>query len=395
MVRRGLFLCLFILLIGFGLAGPMGVEGIVRDVVTGNPVDNPNVYITCSGFSTSHNRELLTSEFLKPNVDGGYNFFDCSSGSPVTIRAEYPGYSNCYGEKTFNTNGVDNLEANIDICCQPNKATGLEPSGTLHITEPTSIDFSWNAGSRGNIPTEYDAAYKFWEKFSGAGVVQENAISPITKIVSGLSGWSVTSCNGNPIGGQCCVSSSSNPNTNNDPCPAPTNLKGTYNKEEARIVTSWSSVKVDSEGDACHDVWRAKSLAEGDQIDSPSWTSGEIEDARPGQEAEARLVTIWEVKSCDVLDACSAWVQAITPSCNEVSRDCPTIKSCYDSSGSAIPFSSGVFGDEPIGNINVGDREIPLRMSYIFLVFGLLFMTILSFVLYKEYRSQSVSEFGV
>lgn len=382
-------LILLVISISFtsGSMSPLYIKGRVIDRVTGDVVDSNNLKVTIN-CGSSNLANVGTGELQ----NGEFDSSDCGEGTDgitLTIKAERKDDPRCYESKTFTTDGGGELRADMSICCRPSGASGFNPK-SLVIANPIDVEFSWSAGS---INPNY-AGYDFWETFKGPEEVVDASSPIVISNLKSLSGWSVESCNGVRGGDYCCVQPGTDAGSSNNPCPAPTNLKGVYDKDAGVIKTTWESSDTDSDGHACHDVWKAKSLAEGDPMNNPSY-SDERDPANSGEEAVAKLVTIWEVRSCDIANACSGWVQAITPSCNEVSRDCPSIKSCYDSGGSAIPLSSGIFGDEPIANINVGDREIPLRISYLFLIFGLLFMSILSFILYKEYRSQRVSEFGI
>jgi hypothetical protein len=330
--RKFIFIILSLLLLfNLSLAGavePLAITGHVRDIVTQEAVDYPNVYITCAGRTFQANiKSDPDSGDLNEN---GFDFFQCPGmvGTSIKIKAEHPDDPTCYGEKTFNIPQERVIDADIGICCYPvKKASKLNPSGALHIIQPTEIIFSWIHGEKGTGGNRNHPLYDHWEVFTGAGDKVDRAVSPIAKIVTSAPSWSITTVNGvfGQLDRQCSLKALSNPSSSNAPCPIPYNLQDSCEIDAGIVRTSWESAEIDDEGDVCHDVWRAKTLSEQDSINSVSWIEVDPAPDLNEQITPAELVTLWQVKSCDDYGACSGWAESVVACCNEISENCPDL----------------------------------------------------------------------
>lgn len=327
-LKKGLTILLIVVLFSFvsGHKGPFEVKGYVYDIVTGERIENPVVTIKHGGRIVS----AYSSENPAPgnkNEDAYTNgkfdkvIFYGESGDSMVVSAFDSGMSNCMGSVSDVVPGAK-LVVNIGVCCSPSSASGLKPSGEMHITESTDVEFSWIRGDRGN--QKYP---DFWETVISPKRIDEPE-NPFTLNLDEWGGWTIRTCNGNKDEGkQCCVDKGVGGEVTNNACPEPTNLEGSYEKGEGVVVTKWESSGVDSDGDVCHDIWEGKSFSQGDAFDVPSWIGLKDPANKEGETALGYLVTFWKVKSCDDYGGCSDWVEAIVPTCNEIKEECPNLYS--------------------------------------------------------------------
>jgi len=330
MKKGAVFLIIILACISFASAGlePLAITGHVYDKVTSKSVNMPNVWITCGG-STS--KAFIKSSPGSQDLDeNAFNWFQCSgSDRLITIRAEHPDDATCFGQVDVAVNSGMNINQDVYICCYPIKASNLNPSGDVHVIGPTKMEFKWIAGSKGSGGNRGEAEYSNWEVWNGPSGKIEKAVSPITREINSPPTWSVTTINGvyGDSSKQCSYTSYSVTGQQNKKCPVPFDLTGFY--QEGYVYTSWNSYDIDDEGDACYDIWRGKSMKQGQGLNNAQW---DIEMQFPTGNTDktqiipAELVTYWEVKSCNEPGDCSEPSIMITPSCNSISSDCPEVK---------------------------------------------------------------------
>ncbi len=367
--------------------GPFVVQGYVYDVVTGERIEYPVVVIKHRGaIINAYTSTNLAPGNLDPNAydDGKYDkpIFYGETDDLIIIEAFDDTSGNCRGSVSTVVSGAL-LNVAVGVCCDPTFPSSLVPSGPQHITEPTEIEFTWVSGGWGN--TDYPDK---WDVFVRPIPQVNPATSPLSRLISplgGLPGWEVKTCNGIPgqAGKFCCESKSVGGGYENAACAEPRNLQGVYS--DGVITTTWESggefPDRDPDGDSIHYEWKAWSVAKGDTLDSPSW-AGDVNPANEaGEVAEAHLATLWQVKCCDDTgraDGCSNWVQAITPSCNKISEDCPVI---YEQLG---PWS-GIRGKDIAAAL---ERPLPQVDTWWKSLFWLLirFLILMGIVLYEQER---------
>lgn len=383
----GLCLVLNVFLISGGnFASPLIIQGFVEDSVLNEVIGDSNLEVVVQ--TSGGVKAIASTKATEPSGNHAEGHYDIGlyafPGEKVTVTASIKG-TNCYGSATGVVPGGSEtglLNINVGICCRPSKASSFNPSGAHHITQPTDVEFSWNSGTKGK--SSYPA---LWEDFKGP----ENKLdveSPFTLKVKGLNSWSIKTCNGVKGGESCCVEAGVGGGLKNGPCPIPTNLKSVV--DGGYVIATWDSSAVDSEGDSCHDVWEAMSLAQGDVMENASWRGSSDPADKSGELAIAQLVTFWKVKSCDEFGACSAYAEMITPSCNVVSSDCPDLNTAksYVSQGRGkgnINLKVEGVGEGNIFGGNFFEEEKPFtKKSFWFLL--VLRLGIILGVIYYEYR---------
>ncbi len=302
------------------IPSPVVVEGFVSDAVLSNTIEKPIVSISIKGNAIIGNTALNSpGKHDKGHYDGVITGL---AGDSVKVSAYDQDNPSCKGEVSKLLTGDGKLILDVPLCCYPTSASNLKPDKPLHLTSPTETTFSWTKGTKEN-PSYPD----FWENFKGPQSIL-NPANPLKLTLDKLDGWSIQTCNGIQNTNKfCCSEKSVGIGYQNNPCNSPTNLKGEF--KAGFIVTTWDSEPKDSDGDDCHDEWKASSLKEGDALSKPSWTNLVNNANKQGELATAYLVTFWQVRSCDNQerqDSCSPWVDAITASCNKISDECPNIK---------------------------------------------------------------------
>jgi len=339
MMKKGLIflviLGMFVFSSGFVL-GDTGlmIEGYVYDVVTGERISNPVVRINYGGaFVTARTKVNPAPDNQNPNAyDGGhYDWFYgfVNVGDSLTLEAYDNDKRNCRGTKKVSISGSWMIEP-IPICCYPTKPSGLNPSGPMHIVEPTEIEFSWDSGIKGN-----NAYPDIWDVFVRPTPRVDSATSPIIRIITGgLPGWEIQTCNGDKSKGEfCCDNGAVGGGYSNDACGVPKNLEGEY--KGGSVITTWEPGEPDPDGDPIHYNWKAWSYDDSGVVPEDASWAGEEEIPDLGEKkfsaiAEAHLSTLWQVQCCDDYGGCSRWVQAIVPGCNKVSGDCPVKRRIRD-----------------------------------------------------------------
>lgn len=185
-------------------------------------------------------------------------------------------------------------------CCSPWVAdtftlTCPAPSAPLITLIPnshnTSATFIWTSG------TDPHGMTPIHDEFTLDSVTTNPAFSPIPR--SGLSfgthNWAVRTCNA-----LCCGSNSSSFTIGNSAPSVPTNTNFTAGNTTTALT--WTS-GVDPDGDATYDdVAYTNGTLIGSAVTSPA-------------NVPTELLIKWRVRTCDVLGACSAWVDVESVTC--------------------------------------------------------------------------------
>jgi len=363
-------------------ASPLLVRGYVKESVLGNVIVDKNLEVVVK--TSIGSMTIADTKFTEPEGKHEDGYYDAVvfafPGDKVTVTATIKGTS-CYGAKTEIAPGgtrVGLMNINVAICCTPSKPINLNPKISYHITQPTEVEFSWTLGKKGNV--NYP---DLWEDFIGFGNVND-AKSPLLLTIDTFKAWSVKTCNGIKGGEFCCSSAGVGGKTVNKPCPKPTNLKGAV--QGGYVVTTWESSDIDEEGDNCHDVWEAVSLDMGESLEDVSWTGNAEPANREGELALAHATTFWKVKSCDELGACSDWAMDITPSCNQVSENCPDVQGIktFMGGGKEIRIIEQVL-DRKVIECFTDVTEIPVSKGKFNFLWIFLRLLVISGIVYYEY----------
>ena len=363
-------------------ASPLLVQGYVKDSVLGDMVVDKNLEVVVK--TSIGSMTIADTKFTEPEGNHAEGYYDAVvfafPGDRVTVTAKIKGTS-CSGTKTEIAPGgsqVGLMDVNIGICCNPSKPLNFSPK-SYHISEPTKVEFLWTSGKKGNI--NYP---DLWENFIGFENIN-NVESPLSLTIDTFKSWSIKTCNGVKDGEFCCSSAGAEGKTVNKPCPKPTNLKGVI--QGGYVVTTWESSGTDEEGDDCHDVWEAVSLDMGKSLEDVSWTGDAEPASKEGELALAYATTFWKVKSCDELGACSDWAIDITPSCNQISENCPDVQGIqrFIGGGKDNKIINEVLGKKDIEGVTDVAEILECKGNFNFLWFflGLLIIIFLGIIYYK------------
>jgi hypothetical protein len=197
------------------------------------------------------------------------------------------------GVVTVSANQYSIAHANVVLCYTPSSPV-LTPVSNTHTT---GITFQWVSGTDPKGLAQYDQ-FQLDSK-------TENLKSPVTKQVSlGKHTWQVRTCNS-----YCCSAWVSNSfSVGNIPPSSPI---ANWTAKTGFVVLSWTS-GIDPDNDPIYDEFQMI----GQNITSPAF-SPMIVLAQP--------LIVWQVRTCDNLKACSAWVTVYSVTCQEINKTCPNI----------------------------------------------------------------------
>jgi hypothetical protein len=166
----------------------------------------------------------------------------------------------------------------------------------------TSANFVWTSGTDPLLRPTYDEF-----QFDSEAVISP-ASSPISR--AGLSyathTWKTRTCNA-----YCCSGWASDSFTvGNQPPSVPTGTNATPHNATTDLI--WVS-GIDPELDPTYDEFQLS----GSPVVSP---------ATSPQTVVSQILLKWQVRTCDNLGACSAWVSVESVTCSEISQFCPAAK---------------------------------------------------------------------
>jgi hypothetical protein len=157
-------------------------------------------------------------------------------------------------------------------------------------TSNSTVILQWTSG----VDPEGDAVHN--EYLFQNGSINTSATSPQTEdsLPLGNYTWKVRACDNLTA---CSAWVSDTFSMVNNPCPAPT-LTDEPDGHTASVSLAWASSATDTDGHACHDRFQLHTEAVSDPATSPQNRTG----------LALGVNYTWQVQSCDVFGACSAWV---------------------------------------------------------------------------------------
>jgi len=298
------------------------VEGYVKDV-TGGTVSGASVSASVNGCSGGGCSGSATSDSGGYYVLANLNLPALGTASMSATKAA------ATGSASATADDYQAAYTNITICAPPSTPS-LTPVSSSHNRNAT---FSWTSGSGAGSP------YDEFKLDSGSTV--SPATSPRTE--TGLSfashTWYVRTCNT-----YCCSAWASNSFSITNSAPSAPTLTAEPDTNGTEVELNWSS-GADSDGDLIYDQYQ--------------FNSGTIINATPPR-TESNLSVgnyAWRVRSCDVFDYCSSWVEdsflatgcAVVTTCpggGGGGGNCPACPSCGGGAGGgggATPVCEGSY----------------------------------------------------
>jgi len=306
------FVVLFLFTISLSEAGIyLGVvDGYIKDV-DGNPIYNANVSLFVNGCSGD---ECYGSALSEPT--GYYIIYNLNLPASGTVSLS--------AIKVYNSTvigSVSNVQAtadayqivhkNLTICYPPSMPT-LFPAPDAHTKNFT---FTWTSGIDPFGKLIYDQFKLDSESFY-------NATSSLTRtnLDFGTHTWYIRTCNN-----YCCSSASSDIFTaiNNAPT-VPTNITAT-DLGNNKTSLAWIS-GTDPDGDNVYDevYWNGTLYP---YILSPFNVTTE-------------LLIEWKVRTCDIYNSCSDWVEQSSVMCGAANLTCPSCPPCICGGRSKTPITN-------------------------------------------------------